>query len=472
MTNSAKILKKYIMNVQLEAMSPLRIASGMDDGVTDILILKDKQGNAFIPGTSMTGALKAAMEEVYGDEVASRFFGDIDEDSNQSMINISDVYLTNVKGITRDGVAIDSFTGVSINGAKYDYEAIDRGAKGKLCLEITVRQFNQEAGEKLQLSYRHKTMAAVGDVYGELCATIADLLSSGISIGSLTAKGYGRMTSKESATVYCYDFSKKEAVSAWLRYIENGKQDVKAYYTGSKDVLTIAAADDFVLEADFALSSSLIVRDMEAARELSTSKETLAAVQMKSGNDYVIPGTSVKGVLRNKAVRILTAISKNPTKAKAGVAELMGFAEKTSAQKSRLLVEEIYINNNAVKENKHTRNRINRFTGGTIDSALFTEVPVWQQDKTAKTVTMKLKVQKCTEEEAGLMLLLVRELWLGSLSFGGGKSVGRGVLKGKAMRIAFKGNEYAITGTDMLQIKGDKSALEGYVKKLGVKYRG
>lgn len=80
---------------------------------------------------------------------------------------------------------------------------------------------------------------------------------------------------------------------------------------------------------------------------------------------------------------------------------------------------------------KQSRNRIDRFTGGTIDSALFTDKPIWQTDKSKATISINLRVQDCEQKEAGLMLLLMKDLWLGNLSIGGNKAIGRGVLKGK-----------------------------------------
>ena len=90
---SAKIIKKIIFNIPMQTYSPLRISSGIDDGITDILVLKDKKGKAFIPGTSITGVLRARMSSIYNPEAIDRLFGSIDDDCNQSMINISDMML-------------------------------------------------------------------------------------------------------------------------------------------------------------------------------------------------------------------------------------------------------------------------------------------------------------------------------------------------------------------------------------------
>ena len=207
--DSAKIVKKIVFDVPMKTLTPLRISSGVDDGITDILVLKDKKGRAFIPGTSTAGVLRAEFAKIYNTAMEEKLFGSVDKnDSNQSMINISDIVLENAAVINRDGIKIDPMTGVSVDGAKYDFEAIDKGAQGNLQIEITLRQ--NDLDNKPNISYRHDNFAVDGDVYGELAATLADILTSGISVGALTTKGFGRIASAEAAQFTVFDFVKQK----------------------------------------------------------------------------------------------------------------------------------------------------------------------------------------------------------------------------------------------------------------------
>ena len=119
MSSLARIKQRMVFDVPVITMSPLRIASGMDDGLTDILILKNKKGQALVPGTSLAGVLRTAVARIYNEAVADKIFGSIADNGNQSMINIGDIVLTGSQLVHRDGVAIDTFTGVGIK-AKYD----------------------------------------------------------------------------------------------------------------------------------------------------------------------------------------------------------------------------------------------------------------------------------------------------------------------------------------------------------------
>ena len=212
--NSAKIVKKVVFNILMQTKSPLRISSGIDDGITDMLVLKDKKGRAFIPGTSLAGVLRSKISSIYTEKIADLLFGSIADDGNQSMLNISDIVLENTKIINRDGIKINSFTGVSEQGSKYDFEVIDRGATGSLAVEVTIRENMLKVIEKLNINYRpeHKNegFAVNGDVYGEILATLADILTSGISIGALTSKGFGKIQSIEPVKMNVFNFQQKK----------------------------------------------------------------------------------------------------------------------------------------------------------------------------------------------------------------------------------------------------------------------
>ena len=468
MDNSARIIKKIIFNIPIQTYSPLRISSGVDDGITDILVLKDKKGKAFIPGTSITGVLRAKMSNIYGDRAVDRLFGSIDDDGNQSMVNISDIVLENAKIINRDGIKIDSFTGVSKQGAKFDFEAIDKGATGDLYIEVTLRESCLSEQNKPNISYRkeHKDFAINGDVYGELTATIADILTEGINVGSLTTKGYGKIKSKEPVKMYVFDFKNPQGAMKWWQYLNEGILQYVAY-TGNKTV-AVVSEKDFVMQMEFALTSSMIIRDYDV--DTDDEKEKIAAVQMKSGEDFVIPATSIKGVLKSRAYKILMNLNHHDEQeAEDFLDKLMGREtdnKEDKGQKSRLYIDEVYIRPNILHSKKQSRNRIDRFTGGTIDSALFTDKPIWQIDKSKATIAINLQVQNCDEKEAGLMLLVMKDLWLGDLAIGGNKAIGKGVLKGKKCTIQYAGESFLIQDDGGFHVSDNIDKLEAYVQKL------
>ena len=463
--SGARLVRKIVIQSKLKTQSPLRIGSGADDGLTDILILKNKQGEPFIPGTSIAGVLRSELAAIYGEGAAEKLFGKTNgRDAKQSMLNISDVVLTSKGIVVRDGVAIDELTGVAKTGAKFDFEALERGATGELTLEITVRQCDLD--KPLELSYVLSSYGVAGDCYGEAAATLADLLTGGISVGALTSKGYGRIAGAEAVSVYDFDFSKAKGAEQWLAYISDEKLP-QAAYTGKAEA--VKAAENLYLEVDCALQGALLIRDFDVD-EARENGENVSAVQLKSGEDYVIPGTSWKGVLRSRAYRILLALTHNDEqRAARSLNDIFGYAsdgDKRSGKRSKLLVEETYISTHKLSAMTQTRNRIDRFTGSTIDSALFCEEPVWQRKRNEKTITLKACLKDCSQAEAGLMLLLLKDLWLGNMNIGSGKGVGRGVLRGVHCQLDYAGKAYTMDSVDGFKITGDKNELEACVQAL------
>ena len=93
-------------------------------------------------------------------------------------------------------------------------------------------------------------------------------------------------------------------------------------------------------------------------------------------------------------------------------------------------------------------------------------------------VKINIKIADCKDWEAGLMMLLLKDLWASDLPLGGEKNIGRGLLKGETVKICFNGNNYAINEEkNRLRIDGDKQELENLVRsfvekcsKEGLKY--
>ena len=327
-------------------------------------------------------------------------------------------------------------TGTAVDGHKYDYEIVESGARGTFYAEIVLRAVHEQDEETLTRALSH----------------LRDLLRSGFHVGALTTKGFGRMHLR-SMVVDCYDFRRPEDVAAWLAP-ERGTAALHMAYTDEDRPLAAPASGDLVITADFALAGSLIVRDSENA-EAQTDEGTAPAAVMKTNaaGDYIIPGTSIKGVLRHRAAYILHAIDAQEERAGQMLGALMGLSParmracaQSEKNRSRFIVEEAVVTADPYKQ---TRIRCDRFTGGTISSALFSTCPV-RQEKGVRAVTLTFGIRsmgarKVEDWEAGLCILLLKELWLGRVAVGGEKSIGRGRLSGLHAVIHDRGRRYEMT---------------------------
>lgn len=438
----AKILQKIVFTGTLQLDSPLMIGSGTETekrkNEADIHVLKDKLERPFIPGTSLAGVLRSWLaEEDAG--AADKLFGFVTKNKNsmsdvQSAVSILDVVLENAKIVVRDGVSIDVFTGTGLDGKKYDYEAVERGASGSFYMLLTLRE------------YHRKNLSEPDG----LIERIADKLCSGIRAGALTSKGFGVVRVPDICVAW-YDFSKADDVKRWLL-----KQPAAKTYKGKacgKD-----NSNTFSVDGEFALATTLLIRDQSVQEKVGDKR--INAAPIRSRNEYLIPGTSLKGVLRHQAVRILTALGK-PAEC---LNDLMGFSAEKNSKKSRFTINEVYFKQ-GVTEHEQSRNRIDRFTGGTMESALFTNRALWQTVPEAPVLKIHYEIADCADWEAGLALFLLKDLWTGNLPLGGEKSIGRGYLQGISAKITYKGKSYQISKNGFASPE-DKEVLEKFAAAL------
>ena len=146
----ACVTKKILLEGTLSLDSPLLIGTGLTAREarqeTDMQVLKDKKERPFIPGTSLAGVLRTLLK----DEEAALLFGAAERGEKaggaQSAIDVEDVLLEDAAIVVRDGVGIADFARTSLAGRKYNYEAVERGAKGRLRMTVTVRRVHAEKG--------------------------------------------------------------------------------------------------------------------------------------------------------------------------------------------------------------------------------------------------------------------------------------------------------------------------------------
>jgi len=425
---------KLILNGTIELISPAIIGSGEDEK-SDIDLVRDSDGKVYIPATSFVGVLRHSikLKDTYKEKVEKFWGSSQDEEGEnifQSSIKIDDLlplYEPSVK--IRDGVKIDNKKGIAEDKGKFDYEVIEPGGKFSLKAEINIYS-NEDNFKKRMLS------------------TIVNLLEKEkIRIGAKTTSGFGKIKLRDYK-FYEFDFSKKTDVLKWFKgeFNEPTHLDVEPFEIESKI---------FQIEAEFSIKNSLIVRSYN----FDPDKPDIEHI--KSNGKPVLPGTSLKGAVRARAERIINTLGK-PSLI---LDELFGYVDKNEgvARKGKILVEETIIDGYA--EEVQTRLKIDRFTGGAIEGALLETKPLFS-NKEPNSIKITMTIQNFQPHEAGLMLLVLKDLWTGDLPIGGEKAIGRGVLEGKRAKIIHNGQTLAeFTNINQLS-QEQKNKLQGFVDKL------
>lgn len=448
----ATITGKTIVIAKLELESPLMIGSGQDE-FADIEVMKDKKGKPFIPATSLTGVLRHYFEENISDKNDPNFecfWGTHKKTSNaeeekeefQSSFICRDLHTNDAKIRIRDGVKIDPRTQTALYKAKYDFEVIEKGAKFDLFWEVTLRKNNSK------------------EIYDQILASLIEALEDRtIPIGAKTNSGFGKCK-LTNLQIFDFDFSSPKDVLKWL------KQDFKDGKSKIDAELFELQSNVFTIDAKFAVKNSIIIRSYSEEVDMTD------ATSLTSAGKFVLPGTSLKGAIRHRALKILKTICPVDSLKKEipeqKIDELFGKAGKdTEPIKGRVLVEEKEINN--IEPVLQNRIKIDRFTGGTIKSALFDSMPLWSKKDDSESVDVSIKIRDYKPWEAGLMMQVLKDLWCEDLAVGGEKSVGRGVLNGLYARIKWNDKELVITPSKKGLNFSDESAvseLNDFAKKV------
>jgi CRISPR/Cas system CSM-associated protein Csm3 (group 7 of RAMP superfamily) len=467
--NQRRVIKRIIVYGKLVLETPTCLGSGDAESPTDMPVLRDSVSDlALLTGASLAGALRNYLWEYkngYNQPLdksvkglADLLFGGMrsDDDGNQSPLIVEDALSSTVPTLElRDGVKIASYTGTADDGAKYDLEFIAAGTEFKLGVELLIEQEHDEA---------------------QLCQALAlalrGLENGEISMGTKKRRGFGRCRVTKWQ-VWKFDLRQDQDRTAWLMF-NHAARDIAAPQSSIVQALGLTLEQDdcrdrFCLHATFTLDSPLLIRSGQ--HEIGLAPDVVHLKSWRSGADTpqpILSGTSLTGVMRHRAERILNTLGK----CTAMLNQVFGFVDEDKlaepARASRLVVHESVVTG---KTHDLVQNRvaIDRFTGGAYHGALFSEQPVFGTDET--TVNLDLELRNPTPAEIGLLLLLLKDLWTGDLSVGGGRSIGRGQLQGKQATITQYQREqsspqtWTITQGNPLEVS-DAESLEKFVQAL------
>ena len=478
---SRKIKTRWVVEGDLVLQTPAHFGNGDGAGLTDMPLLKaaDNDKVPLLTGASIAGALRAYLRSHQlgyrikpdkktkeRDSAAVRLFGGAkgDAEGMQSPLIVEDAYGTAGAIETRNGVKLNAHSRTAENNALFNLEAWPTGTSFPLRVELLV---SEDADEAALLS--------------ALVTALQGFNDGGITLGARKSRGFGRAT-VGAWRVKPFHLESPVGLADWLL---NGAEKLSGTPVATlSEALkgTQALPDDkrnlFTLTAKFALDGSLLVRSGGGRDDIEPDM-----VHTTSNGRPVLPGTSLAGALRARASKISNTLAANRKDADALMDYLFGRdmhkadegGVRPQPTASRISVEEheVTLQPNVAGGGRfdlvQSRVAIDRFTGGALDTALFTEQPVFGGDHTEVQVCVKLINPH--EYDVGLLLLLLKDLWTGDLPLGGEISVGRGRLKGKEAVLAWKARGIDCTiraqGDALQPVDGATAGvLNGFVKAL------
>lgn len=535
------VVERWVITGTLKLETPAHFGAGRTGDYTDMPLLLDEQGRPLLPGTSIAGALRNALRErELGDahplpspprqddkaaqeayhETRRRerdlmstllfgfFQGDDDDDGGQSALIVEDASGRNVGFELRDGVAIDGITRTAaieydeqdrMRGKKYDMELLAAGTTFDLAFELAVTVPRPPVGydekEKGPWPFLAHYQSRRADLLAALATALEPLERGDIALGARKRRGFGQCRVSQWG-VQRFDLRTRDGLLAWLAHGREMPVDVffpPPRQESSHIVEAIAALSGgpihlldehrrrVRLDAEFAVASSLLIRSGFGDELKDTPDMIHLQSRRDDGRRAIVSGTSWGGILRHRATRIAKTIGGDVADEQAAhlIDGLFGPAEITTedpyARASRLSVRESTVEGG--KALVQTRVRIDRFTGGALDTALFDQQPLFGTDDARVGLSVEIRppappaagmdAAAVPPAEIGLLLLLLKDLWTGDLRIGGEASVGRGELSGLEATLKTDDGEFIFTQVEnALRVEGDRAILQGYIDAL------
>ena len=419
---------------------------GDETDKADMCLLRDTDGKPFIPGASITGAARSFLArqcltwDTYKKGITAetpelkRLFGGASKDDTMSALIVADASCVSAQVITsiRDGVRIDVESGTAVDKAKFDVEIIERGTEFELNLGCIIR-YEDDNVELTRL----------------FLALLHAFEQGNIRLGARTRRGYGRGKVKSWETGEL-QMNNTTDVLTWLR-------NDSSMYTQNPLTPTPLQSDkrNYIhIAADFELCTSLLIRSASIDPN-APDDEVPDTTHLHSNEKPIVPGTSFAGAFRHRAALIATAL-KWQKNSKDAVCEIFGPIHKQDSdvkQQTDLWISRVQIEERLVKRvdlQWQDRVAIDRFTGGSLQSALFDEKPIYplslkELEKKGKkqgrpNIRLRLTLEEPEKAEIGLLLLTLRDFWHGHAALGGETSNGRGTLRGIKAKLIYKDN--------------------------------
>lgn len=439
---------RHIVRLTVEAATPLAVGTGKgSDILTDAPVAKDVNGLPYIPATSIAGVLRHAMGYV-DNKTDGNPFGYIDGADNDDSGHGSDIIFTDAVMVGKNGKALDGIQdidwndefyryfqdlpvrqhvridhkGTAENNGKFDNEVVYKGTRFVFEIELMSDKDDKEHIEK----------------------AIGHLRYSTLRIGGGTRKGYGKLSIVDCRQA-SLNLSNPEDLEKYLNKSSSLAED----WAGFTKISVIESLDyskwtHYQLKLkplDFFMFGSGM-GDSDADNVYVSELVVSQGESIDNNKHVLIPGSSVKGAIAHRTAYHYNKIKKRfagkqkPEEITGGaneaVAAIFGKADGDKFTRGRILVDDIIEGQAEPKAKTFYHNKIDQFTGGTMDGALFQEKVVYDK---GKEYTLNIYVEGSALADDDIKTAFkqsLRDICTGLLPLGGITNRGNGIFTGTA----------------------------------------
>ncbi len=469
-----KLAEVWVLEATLRSKTALHVGGTGGDATADLTVARDGRGRLIIPGTSLAGVLRQVARDLYDVNDVKRLFGfQAVDDGHAAFLRVADAVVEDGTLELRDGVTINREDGAAADDFLFTRQVIAAGATIKLHVEVEVAK---DAGDT-------KIGRADARLAQRVLPGLAAVLEErGLAIGAANSRGLGRLVvDKEGLELRRLDLTQLEHLRAWWQL---RAERVVAWPADTSVALAKSAPlspDLWQFRVRWYPLGPLMVKSGADGVDIDHLPLTTW-----SGERYhaVLPGSSIKGALRARAERIWRTLLGDhellPEDPKdqvlfypkgqemTAVADLFGRARrKGEKEPAHAALRVADCHHRAGTERSpwewtgapdsdgqfpgyHPRARIavDRWTGGALDSALFTQLePPWEKDEPGwELLSLDIDlglIRDDTRKHMALALfwLVLRDLASGDVPLGFGTARGMGAIEVTSITARHEGDE-------------------------------
>lgn len=447
---------RHIARLTVEAETPLAIGTGKScDILTDAPVAKDVNGLPYIPATSIAGVLRHAMGYADKDKDKDKDnpFGYISKSNdNDDSGHGSDIIFTDAVMVGKEGKALDGIqdiewedefyrafqdlpirqhvrikdNGTAENNGKFDNEVVYKGTQFVFEIELMSNKDDKDSNE-------HITKA------------IEKLRDCTLRIGGGTRKGYGKLSIVDCRQA-SLDLSKPEDLEKYLKKSSSLAEDLDGFAENA-EIKSLDNSDwtHYQLKLkplDFFMFGSGM-GDSDADNVYVSEYVVSRGESIDNNKRVLIPGSSVKGAIAHRTAYHYNKIKgnfagkQNPKEITGSNNEAVAaiFGEKKSDNtftRGRLLIDDVIKGQAEPKSKPFFHNKIDQFTGGTMDGALFQEKVIYDKD-TEYTFDIYVENSALADDDIKKAFeQSLRDICTGLLPLGGITNRGNGIFTGTA----------------------------------------
>ena len=279
---------RFVLTGLLKFHEPFLIGGVDPDAGVDVSPMFNGAGDVLVPGTSLAGVLRSWITTNCADISPldiENIFGGIGDYSGASRIRIDDVALRSAPAgkillSNIDGVGIDRYTGAAAHGVKFDQTVVAGEPIGDLRIVCEVSEL-----EDPLLSTAHKIMQSIASV----------LSHEILRLGRGTTKGFGLFSVQDVS------IQLQRATQAGLfQRLAGAGETIDLVMQDVKEL-----SQSTYIDIEFASVGGVFTK----ASTAGTIVDVIPRVEPRGGSaELILPATSIRGVLRSEAERIVRTL--------------------------------------------------------------------------------------------------------------------------------------------------------------------